>query len=176
MLRDYVISRPSHSIYTVHQHVYALVGEAPRPLFLPMKDVVVVRTVADLSAQAIAVRDIPTVVDGIEVKVLLRASVETKAKGRRTYAKGNEKVFRSEWLDRRAVAAGLRLTSEPEIHGSREYIDKLPFGWWMDATVFTFTAEVTDAELFHQGVANGVGRTGKAFGFSMMVFNLVGED
>ena len=174
MMRDYVLPIASPSVYEVHRQVYDLLGSEDRPLYMPLAQTVVVRTARDLAGAALHVRDVPPVTNGQTLRVLLRASVETKCRGRRSYPGRHSIVARRDWLERRAVQAGLRIVGKTGIHPGREYVDKPNGGWWMDATVFVFDAEVFNAEAFREAIENGIGRTGKAFGFSMPVFNVVG--
>lgn len=173
MLRDYVLPITDPSVYAVHRQVYDLLGADARPLFMPLANTVVVRTASDLTDSALHVREVPSIENGQVVHVLLRASVETKCKGRRSYPSPHAIAPRRDWLARRASSAGLRVIGEPQVHPGREYVDKPDDGWWMDATVFVFDAEVVDADAFRAAAESGIGRTGKAFGFSMPVFNVV---
>ena len=173
MLRDYVIPVSDRSAYASHRQIYDLLGAESRPLFMPVASTAIVRSDRDLADKSIQVREVPVVQAGQIVHVLLRASVETKCKGRRSYPRPHAIRPRLDWLARRTAAAGLRLIGEPEVYPGREHVEKPGGGWWMGATVFVFDAEVIDADAFRSSASNGIGRTGKAFGFSMPIFQVV---
>lgn len=166
MQRDYVLETGGLSPYGLHRFVYALTEGESRPLFADEGETAVVRTAADLSAHALEVRDPVPVEPGLYL-FELDAAVSFKQGGKRIYPLSRDREARERWLNRQAERHGFEVLSV-RIKGRKRIVDKPERTFAIDHTNFIGVLRVTDIERFEAALANGIGKTGKAYGSGLL--------
>ena len=166
MWRDYVLETGGLSPYALHRFVYTLAAGDDRPLFADEGDTALVRTTADLSVHAVEVRE-PVPVEPRLYLFELDASVSYKQKGKRVYPPSRDREPRAHWLARQAERHGFEVLNV-RIEGRKRIVDKPERTFAIDNTSFIGVLRVIDTERFHAALAEGIGKTGKAYGSGLL--------
>lgn len=168
MQLEYTLNKPATvSGYPLHRLVMGLTDGAPA-LFVDAGQDVLIRTSAPLDAPS---RPVVEFANGAVTAFELRACCGKKRKGRNIYFPLKDWRSRHDWLKRKGEDLGfvpLTVHSTAEIatidnsSGRRFRIDQ---------TDFTGVLRVTDANLFHKALRDGVGSVAKTYGFGMLIVN-----
>ena len=165
MIQDYILPKPSTTTgYALHQTTAGLVA-GEKVLFRDCGDRVIIRTAAKISEDAAPVEQ-PR---AGEVRVFqLRASVSKKTKGKRSYFPVSDWRSRHAWLARQGERYGFDLLT---VNCAADFatVEKTGRKFTVDRTDFAGALKVTDADKFALALQNGVGSTGRAFGFGLLI-------
>ena len=167
MLHEYDIPKPAALRgYPLHRMVMGLTKGKPA-LFADEGKTLILRTEASIDAEAKAPRS-PAVGDLSAFE--LRACVSKKRKGRHIYFHPKNWQARHDWLDAKGLQHGFAVLT---VHSSAERvkIEDKKRRFWIDQTDFTGILKVTDADLFHNALLNGVGSTARTFGFGLLIIH-----
>ena len=164
-MKDFTIAKPAILVgYPIHRAVAALVQGAPH-LWRDNGDSLTIRTHAHVAA---AGEDLPHIGPGQVRLFKLRASVGSKTRGHHRYARQGDHLARRQWLERQGQRCGFDLLAVHSSSKLTQVQDGVGRNFVMDATDFTGVLKVSNPEAFTQALRNGVGATGKAFGFSLL--------
>ena len=163
-MNDYVVPKPATVRgYALHRMAEGLTAGG-RPLFTDFGDHMLLRAEHALQADA---RPVRAVQQGSVVGFELRACVGTKVKGRHRYFALGDWRSRHGWLARQGQRHGFELIT---LHCSAcmATIKKNERAFTVDQTDFTGVLKVIDEMKFSQAMVQGIGSTGRAFGFGMI--------
>ena len=165
MFDNLVQKPPSVRGYALHRLTEGLTNGG-RPLYADCGDHFLVRTKTPVTDSGKQLRQFKT---GDVLAFELRACVSKKIKGKHKYFTRSDWRSRHEWLHRKAEKHGFEVRA---LHCTSE-IAKIDDGsgrrFTVDRTDFTGVLGVADVEKFNDALANGVGNTGRAFGFGMLI-------
>lgn len=162
---DYRLPKP-HSLqgYELHRIAASLAG-GHKVLFADRGDHLLLRTGQPLDLDVVP---LPAVALGAVLGFELRACVGVKTRGKHRYFAPADWRSRHQWLTKKGEQHGfsviaLHCTARPFklAAGKHQYT--------LDQTDFTGVLKVTDLARFQAALAEGVGNTGRAFGFGLLV-------
>ncbi len=164
-MKEFTIKKPaSISGYPIHRAVAALVQGAPH-IWRDNGDTLTIRTAATLDAQG---AELPGVAAGELRLFSLRACVGSKVRGRHVYPARGDHAARHAWLGQQGLRHGFELVA---VHCTSDIVrvaDQSGRDFTLDATDFTGVLKVTDVAALQTALRDGIGSTGKAFGFSLL--------
>ena len=165
MIQDYILPKPPTTTgYSLHRTTAGLVA-GEKALFRDCGDRMIIRTAAHIGSDAAPV-DQPKAGD---VRVFqLRASVSKKTKGKRSYFPIADWRSRHAWLARQGERHGFELLTV-NCNADFATMEKTAQKFTVDRTDFAGALKVTDADKFALALQNGVGGTGRAFGFGLLI-------
>lgn len=152
---DFTIAKPtSVEGYAVHRMVAGLLDSAPA-LHVDAGATLTIRTEAPMPS-------------GHILGFSLRACVSFKNKGRHRYFPTDDWRSRHAWLVRKGLQHGFEIIT---VHCTAKHfvVEKRPGTFTIDDTQFTGILKVLDQEKFAAALAGGIGNTGRAFGFGLLV-------
>ena len=166
MLLDHTIPKPpTLKGYQLHQMVLGLT-KGGNPQFVDMGESAMIRTEKKITEEGTSPRRCSV---GDIVGFELRACVAKKTKGRRSYYPTKDWRVRHAWLRTQGEKFGF----EPltiNCHPQQAVIDdKKGRRFTVDQSDFVGVLKVKDEALFNEAIERGVGSTGKAFGFGMLL-------
>ena len=167
---EYIIDKPiSVGRYDSHRMVAGLTGGKSATWF-DRGDQLIIRT---LDAVPLDGAPINSFLSGQIIGFQLKAACGTKVKGKHRYFPLHDWRSRHEWLKRKGEAHGFEILTV-HAQANRENITAgvgpAVRRFSIDATLFTGVLKVTDPARFAVAVINGVGSTGRAFGFGLLQF------
>jgi len=166
MLLDHIIPKPpSLKAYDLHRLVQGLTDGAS-PLFADMGENLIVRTDKSITDNGTPPR---VTADGDIVGFELRACVSRKRKGRHVYYPTTDWRSRHAWLHKQGECHGFEPLTINCISKQAKIDNGKGRSFTVDQTDFVGILRVTDHAKFEKAIANGVGSTGKTFGFGMLV-------
>lgn len=152
---DYTITKPpAVEGYEVHRMVAGLLDGAPA-LHVDAGAALTIRTEAPMPS-------------GHILGFSLRACVSLKNKGRHRYFPTDDWRSRHAWLTRKGLQHGFEIIT---VHCTAKhfFVEKSPGRFTIDDTQFTGILKVVEQEKFAAALAGGIGNTGRAFGFGLLV-------
>jgi hypothetical protein len=164
-MKDFTINKPpTVGLYELHRAVAGLCkGEAH--LWRDNGDTITIRTAVQLHAPS---TDLPEVQLGAMHLFKLRASVSSKVRGRHIYPTRTDHGARRTWLDKQGTRHGFDVVALHSACHAARVADNKGRDFTLDATDFIGVLKVTDTHAFQAALHQGVGSTGKAFGFSLL--------
>jgi CRISPR-associated protein Cas6/Cse3/CasE subtype I-E len=166
MLHDLVITKPKAVAgYAVHRMVAGLAKDE-RPLFADMGDHILLRTDGPEATGSTPTRSPAT---GELVGFELRACVSKKRRGKHIYFPFDDWRSRHQWLARQGELHGFEVMTVHCRARPQRIDDSKGRRFTIDCTDFVGILKVTDARLFGEALASGIGSTGRAFGFGMLI-------
>ena len=165
MIQDYILPKPPATAgYSLHRTTAGLVA-GEKALYRDCGDRMIIRTAAHIANTAAPVEQPKTG----DVRVFqLRASVSKKTKGRRSYFPLADWRSRHAWLARQGERYGFELLT---VNCTADFatVEKTGQKFTVDRTDFAGALKVTDADKFALALHQGVGGTGRAFGFGLLI-------
>lgn len=164
-MKEFTVKKPrSISGYPIHRAVAALTQGAPH-IWRDNGETLAIRTTAPLDAEGV---DLPEVQLGELRLFSLLACVGSKVRGRHVYPPRGDHAVRHAWLGRQGQRHGFEVVSVHCTSDIARIADQSGRNFTLDATDFTGVLKVTDAAAFQSALRDGVGSTGRAFGFSFL--------
>lgn len=164
-MKQFTLPKPQTTTgYPLHRAVAALVQGAPH-LWRDNGDSLTIRTDAPLPSPA---QEVALPLPG-ELRLFnLRACVGSKVRGRHVYPQPSDHQARKTWLARQGTRHGFEVVAAHATSEWARIADHKGRNFTLDSTEFTGVLKVTDGNAFASALQNGVGSTGKAFGFSLL--------
>ena len=164
-MHDYVLPKPTTATgYCLHR-ITAGLAAGEKALFRDCGSSMVVRSPVKIGNQATALEQPKTG----DIRVFqLRASVSKKTKGKRSYYPLADWRSRHAWLERQGERHGFELLT---VNCTADFakVEKTGQKFTVDQTDFAGALKVTDADKFALALETGVGGTGRAFGFGLLI-------
>ncbi|MGZ8257019.1 MAG: type I-E CRISPR-associated protein Cas6/Cse3/CasE [Gallionella sp.] len=162
---DFVVPKPATlQGYALHR-IAAELADGAKILFADGGDHLLLRTDKPL---ALPTRPLRTLNIGDIIGFELRACVSKKVKGLHRYFPTSDWQSRHDWLARQGERHGFNLITvncsaamQPIQAGQRSFT--------LDQTDFTGVLKITQLEHFNHALNNGIGNTGQAFGFGLLI-------
>ena len=164
-MKEFTVKKPRAVVgYPIHRAVAALAKGAPHH-WRDNGDTVTIRTTAPLEPDGAA---LPEVKPG-ELRLFnLRACVNRKVKGKHIYPARGDTKTRHDWLARQGQRHGFEVVTVHCSSNVATIADQAGRRFTLDATDFTGVLKVIDIVAFDKALCDGVGSTGRAFGFSLL--------
>lgn len=164
-MMDHTIPKPARTAgYPLHRLVAELVDGCPA-LFADHGDHLLVRTEKPLTANG---KRLKAPASGDLLAFELQACAARRQGGKNIYPELGDWRTRRAWLETEGVKHGFAVMA---VHVTADRLQVSAAGgrrFWIDASRFTGVLKVTDAALFAQALATGIGRVGKAFGMGLL--------
>ena len=164
MQLEYALPKPARVRgYPLHRLVMGLMGGEPA-VFADAGDELLIRTDADIDAPSTPVVEYQK---GDVLAFELRAACSKKTRGQHRYFDRGDWRSRHDWLKRKAE--GFEVMT---VHSTSDMVtidNAQGRSFTIDQTDFTGVLKVTDPDLFHKSLTNGVGSNSKTFGFGYLI-------
>ena len=165
-MKEFTVKKPrSISGYPVHRSVAALTQGAPHT-WRDNGETLTIRTTALLDAEE---TDLPKVQAGELRLFSLRACVDSKVRGQHVYPSRGDHQARQAWLCKQGLRHGFQVVAVHCTSDMARVSNQAGRDFMLDATEFTGVLKVTELMAFQSALQTGVGSTGRAFGFSLLV-------
>lgn len=163
---DYKLSKPvAMTGYSLHRLVAGLL-QGEKALFSDQGDHVRLRTAVDLTLPRLG---LPDVAAGSQVAFQLQACVSKKTRGVRSYFDPADHASRHAWLAQKGLQCGFEVSTVYCTAGRELIVAGRGRRFSVDKTTFNGILKVTNPDLFQAALAEGVGNTGRAFGFGLLI-------
>jgi CRISPR associated protein len=165
MIQDYTLPKPpTETGYSLHRITAGLLA-GEKALYRDCGDRILIRTTSHIGNVASPVEQPKTG----DVRVFqLRASVSKKTHGKRSYFATADWRSRHAWLARQGERHGFELLTV-NCNADIATVEKTGQKFTVDCTDFAGALKVIDEDKFALALQNGVGGTGRAFGFGMLI-------